>query len=100
MSRIDAIVFDLGGVLVDWNPEYVYKTIFDKEEDMRWFFKNITTGDWNGGTGCRPVTGRWYGDIGESNFRIMKANIRGYYDRWERNAGWTHPGKLSISSIT
>ena len=26
------IIFDLGGVLIDWNPRYVYRQIFDAEE--------------------------------------------------------------------
>lgn len=86
MSRIDTIVFDLGGVLVDWNPEYVYKTIFDKEEDMRWFFKNITTGDWNE----EQDAGRSLADGTEllvKQFPEHEANIRAFYDRWEEMLG-------------
>ena len=45
MSVINTVVFDLGGVLIDWNPDYVYRTIFEKEEDMRWFYQHI----------CKPV---------------------------------------------
>lgn len=45
---IDTIVFDFGGVLVDWNPRYVYRQIFDgDEEKMEWFLANICTDDWN-----------------------------------------------------
>jgi len=47
MNKIDTIVFDLGGVLIDWNPDYVFKKVFDTEEEMRWFYKNICTSDWN-----------------------------------------------------
>src|SRR5215203_4224681 len=47
MKQIETIVFDLGGVLVDWNPDYVYRTIFKDEEKMRWFYANICTPDWN-----------------------------------------------------
>jgi 2-haloacid dehalogenase len=86
MGRIDTIVFDLGGVLVDWNPEYVYKTIFDKEEDMRWFFKNITTGDWNE----EQDAGRSLADgtaLLVKQFPEHEANIRAFYDRWEEMLG-------------
>ena len=44
---IDTIVFDLGGVLIDWNPEYVFKDIIPDPEKRQWFFDNICTSDWN-----------------------------------------------------
>ncbi len=46
--KIDSIIFDLGGVLIDWNPEYVYLDVFEGDrEKMQWFFDNICTSDWN-----------------------------------------------------
>lgn len=48
MNKIDTIIFDLGGVLIDWNPEYVYLDVFNGDRDkMQWFFDNICTNDWN-----------------------------------------------------
>ena len=48
MNKIDTIIFDLGGVLIDWNPEYVYLEVFNgNREKMQWFFDNICTNDWN-----------------------------------------------------
>ena len=44
---IKTLVFDLGGVLIDWNPHYLYKKIFDDEEEMAWFLENICTSEWN-----------------------------------------------------
>ena len=44
---IDTIVFDLGGVLVDWNPRYVYKDVFVSEDTMEYFLSNICTNHWN-----------------------------------------------------
>ncbi|MCB1557675.1 MAG: HAD family phosphatase [Alphaproteobacteria bacterium] len=44
---IKTIVFDIGGVLVDWNPRYLYRDIFDTEEEMEFFLGNICTKDWN-----------------------------------------------------
>lgn len=41
------IIFDFGGVLVDWNPRYLYKDHFENEEDMEFFLKNICTDQWN-----------------------------------------------------
>ena len=41
------IVFDYGGVLVDWNPRYLYDPYFGDAERSRWFIDNICTGEWN-----------------------------------------------------
>ena len=42
------IIFDLGGVLIDWNPEYVYlKEFRGDREKMNWFFEEICTSEWN-----------------------------------------------------
>lgn len=46
-SNINTIIFDLGAVLIDWNPRYMYRKIFRTEEEMEWFLENVTTGDWN-----------------------------------------------------
>jgi len=37
MQKIDTIVFDLGGVLIDWNPDYVFNKIFSTEEELQWY---------------------------------------------------------------
>lgn len=47
MAMIDTLIFDLGGVLVDWNIRYLYRKIFDDEEKMEWFLTNITPYSWN-----------------------------------------------------
>ena len=41
-TTIDTIIFDLGGVLVDWKPEYVYRKVFNGDEKkVQWFFLKI-----------------------------------------------------------
>ena len=45
---IDTIIWDLGGVLIDWNPKYVFdENYFDSEKKREYFFSNICTHDWN-----------------------------------------------------
>src|SRR5690606_25816840 len=46
-NKIENIVFDLGGVLIDWNPRYLYRKIFKTEEEVTWFLENICTAEWN-----------------------------------------------------
>lgn len=40
-------VFDLGGVLIDWNPRHLYRNLFEHEADMEDFLANICTAEWN-----------------------------------------------------
>lgn len=44
---IQSIVFDFGGVLVDWNPRHLFRKIFSNENEMEQFLKDICTDDWN-----------------------------------------------------
>src|SRR5260370_18594918 len=42
------VVFDLGGVLIDWNPRYLYRKLFAGDEAaMEHFLANICTSEWN-----------------------------------------------------
>ncbi len=41
------VIFDLGNVLIDWNPRYLYRKMFADEAEMEWFLSNICTMTWN-----------------------------------------------------
>jgi len=45
--RISALVFDFGGVLIDWNPRYVFRKIFKEAHEMEWFLENVCSNSWN-----------------------------------------------------
>ena len=86
MKQFDTIIFDLGGVLIDWKPEYVYRTIFKTEEEVQWFLKNITTGDWNEEQDAgKPLAEATHELV--KQFPEHEANIRAFYDRWEEMLG-------------
>ncbi len=44
---VNAVVFDLGGVLIDWNPRYVYRGLFADERTMDQFLATICTDEWH-----------------------------------------------------
>jgi 2-haloacid dehalogenase len=46
-AEVDAVVFDLGGVLIDWNPRHLYRQLFDDEDAMEHFLANICTLEWH-----------------------------------------------------
>ena len=46
--RVDAVVFDLGGVLIEWDPRHLYCAIFDGDEaKVTWFLDTVCTAEWN-----------------------------------------------------
>ena len=48
MSEINTIIFDLGGVLIDWNPRYVFdENYFDSISTRDHFLEHICTMEWN-----------------------------------------------------
>ena len=47
MSNIKNVVFDFGGVLVDWNPHHLYDKYFGSSEKATWFLENICRYSWN-----------------------------------------------------
>lgn len=82
MNKINTIIFDLGGVLIDWNPRYVYKNIFKNDSKMEWFFKNICTNEWNlmqdKGYSMKKATAEKI-----SEFPEFEKLIKVYYGQWE-----------------
>ena len=47
MANIKNVVFDFGGVLVDWNPHHLYDKYFGSVEKATWFLENICRYSWN-----------------------------------------------------
>jgi len=41
------VVFDIGNVLVHWEPRALYRKIFATEDEVEWFIANVCTHDWN-----------------------------------------------------
>lgn len=83
---IKAIIFDLGGVLIDWNPSYVFDKMFDDEEKKKHFFENICTSDWNekqdAGRSLKKATEELAAQYPE-----WEKYIEAYYGRWEEMLG-------------
>ena len=86
MSKIKNIIFDFGGVLVDWNPVYLYSKVFENESDMNYFLDNICTSEWN----VQQDAGRPLAEATEAlqkEFPEHKKMIGHYYGRWEEMLG-------------
>ena len=47
VMEIKNIVFDFGAVLIDWNPRYLYRFLFDNEDEMELFLQQVCNASWN-----------------------------------------------------
>ncbi len=83
---LSTIIFDLGGVLIDWNPEYVFRDVIPDAERRRYFFENICTHDWNieqdAGRPLEEAT-----NLLVQQWPDWEPEVRSYYGRWEEMLG-------------
>jgi 2-haloacid dehalogenase len=84
--EINTLVFDLGGVLIDWNPDYLYNKLIPDEQERKWFLSTVCTPDWNeeqdAGRSLAEATGHLV-----AKYPGHEAAIRAYYDRWTEMLG-------------
>jgi 2-haloacid dehalogenase len=76
------IVFDLGGVLIDWDPRHLYRKLFDDEAAMEWFLDQVCHGAWN----LEQDRGRNFADAIEEavdRHPDQRSMIEAYHQRWQ-----------------
>ena len=94
--KVKNIIFDLGGVLIDWNPEYVYLEEFKgNRKKMELFFDKICTFEWNENQDAGYPLDQATEDL-ISLFPEHEFLIRMYYDRWEEMLGGAIKGSVDI----
>ena len=89
------MVFDLGGVLVDWDPRHLYRRLFDDDDEMERFLATVCTMEWHG----RFDAGRPIADgIDEllGRFPEHAELIRAYADRWHDMFAGEIPGTVPL----
>lgn len=80
-KNFDTIIFDLGAVLIDWNPRHLYRKIFKTEEEISWFLENICTSEWND----EQDAGRSFEEATEvlvTKHPEWEEPVRAWYGRW------------------
>ncbi len=93
---IDTIIFDLGGVLIDWNPEYVFLEAFNGDkEKTKWFLQNICTGDWNENQDAGYPLAQATEDL-VNKYPEYESYIRMFYGDWEKMLGGAIEGTVAI----
>jgi 2-haloacid dehalogenase len=91
-----ALVFDLGGVLIDWNPRHLYRKLFDGDDDaMERFLTEVCSPDWN----MRQDAGRPFADgVAELVLRYPAHEplIRAFHERWPETMGGAIEGTVGL----
>jgi 2-haloacid dehalogenase len=87
IARPSAVVFDLGGVLIEWDPRYLYHSLFDGDEAaMETFLAEVTTPEWN----QQQDAGRPWAEAIETLAREHPERselISAYWLRWTETLG-------------
>ncbi len=90
-----AVVFDLGGVLIDWNPEYLYRKVIPDADQRREFLTTICTPQWN----REMDEGR---SVPEAVAALSDANpgyeplVEAWWARWPEMLGGEVPGTRTL----
>ena len=95
-AHITSVVFDLGGVLIDWNPRHLYRKLFGADEAaMERFLAEVCTPDWN----SRFDAGR---PLAEGVAELVAVHpdqadlISAYQRRWPEMLGGAFEGTVAI----
>jgi 2-haloacid dehalogenase len=94
-GAIDAVVLDIGGVLMDWDPRHLFERIIDDEAEREWFLSEVCGPDWN----RRQDEGRtWAEGVAEAiaAYPDMESWIRSFDERWIETVRGLFPQTVAI----
>jgi len=94
--NIRAVIFDLGGVVLDWNPRYVYRHYFDTPERIEQFLEEIDFPSWN----VQQAMGRPFAEgvaILSAQYPQYASLIRAYHEHWELSVAGPIHGTVEIA---
>ncbi len=95
MQDDKVVVFDLGGVFVDWNPMYLFRQLFDSEEEAQWFQDHICTKDWNLEFDAGDIFAEGVARLITRHPRYWR-EIQAYDLRWKETLGGFIDGTIAL----
>jgi 2-haloacid dehalogenase len=94
-ARPSIVVFDMGGVLIDWNPRHLYRKLIDDPQDMERFLATVATNDWH-------MAQDRGGDPAEATRRLTAEHpgqaglIEAFYDRFDEMLDHAFPEMVAV----
>ena len=89
------LIFDFGGVLIDWDPHHLYDPYFGDRARAEWFLQNICTMEWN----TQMDGGKPFAEgIAELSARFPEwsREIDMFHSQWTKMVGGPIPGMLEL----
>jgi 2-haloacid dehalogenase len=89
------VVFDLGGVLIDWDPRHLYRQLFDDPGEMESFLAEVTNAKWN----AHQDAGRSWAHAVEvlvAEHPERRELIEAFHQRWPEMLGGEIPGSVNV----
>jgi 2-haloacid dehalogenase len=89
------VVFDLGGVLIEWDPRHLYRQLFDDPDEMESFLAEVTTAEWN----AHQDAGRPWADGVEllvAEHPQQRELIEAFHRRWPEMLAGEIPGTVDV----
>ena len=89
------LIFDFGGVLIDWDPHHLYDPYFGGRARADWFLQNICTMEWN----TQMDGGKPFAEgIAELSARFPEwsQEIAMFHSQWTKMVGGPIPGMLEL----
>ncbi|WP_037084209.1 HAD family hydrolase [Neorhizobium vignae] len=94
-AKIDHIVFDIGKVLIHYDPNLPYARLIPDEEERRWFFENVCTHEWN----LEQDRGRKWEDAEALlvvQYPEREEQIRAFRKYWHEMVPHSYDGSVAI----
>jgi len=95
VASLNTVVFDLGGVLIDWDPRHLYRRLFDDPAEMESFLAEVTTAEWNG----HQDAGRPWAEAIEvlvAAHPERRELIEAFHRRWPEMLAGEIPGTVDV----
>jgi len=97
MIQINSVVFDLGNVLIDWDPRYLYRKLFQTDDEVEWFLENVCDYEWN----LKHDSGQLFSKgIFEKSKKFPEYSelINAWFERWKEMIGGPMDESVKILS--
>ena len=95
VTRSTTVVFDLGGVLIDWDPRHLYRQLFEDPDEMEVFLAEVTTAEWN----ANQDAGRPWVEAIEilvAEHPERRELIEAFHRRWPEMLAGEIPGMVDV----
>ena len=95
VTRSTTVIFDLGGVLIDWDPRHLYRQLFEDPDEMEAFLAEVTTAEWN----AHQDAGRPWAEATEvlvAEHPERRELIEAFHRRWPEMLAGEIPGTVDV----